>query len=478
MALTNKLRNLILSKPFLRQRAIQTAVVGRKMVNSVHPPAFVKHQENGHLLGAYNLNRSFGPRPKLCYAPFSNLYLGSTGRVTSCCFNRHYLLGTYPDQSLDYIWNGSLRKALCSALDSGDLSKGCQSCGELIRDGNYSSVNAQTYDYFSAASVPYPTRMDFELSNTCNLSCTMCNGYCSSTIRKEVEKNTPLHSPYDADFLRQLEPFLPHLQYAKFLGGEPFLIPLYFRIWERLSLCNPDVQLYVQTNGTQYNSRVEEVLRKGLFSIGVSIDSLQKPVFEQIRRKAKYEEVLENIPLFSRYCLKFGTRFSLSVCPMRSNLDELPDIVAFADELGAQLYFNVVYEPHVLAVWTLPADELRDYASDLEIRSHKLPETPNRRVLMDFIHQLHSWANEAEERISYKDSLLQLSPEDLIVLFSNRLGSVLNQSDYPDIGNLTQALQKELQRGMDHLLELLSYPSQRILNHLQLQGQVSHGNSF
>ena len=112
---------------------------------------------------------------------------------------------------------------------------------------------------------------NFELSNICNLECVMCNGDYSSLIRKNREKRDELAIPYDEKFLLQLEEYIPFLEEVKFYGGEPFLIELYYGIWEKIIRLNPAVRISVQTNATVLNRRVNEVLSKTNFHINVSL---------------------------------------------------------------------------------------------------------------------------------------------------------------------------------------------------------------
>ena len=68
--------------------------------------------------------------------------------------------------------------------------------------------------------------MEFSISNVCNLECVMCNGNFSSAIRAHRDQLPPAKSVYSNAFDPVLRSILPHLFRAKFLGGEPFLIPV------------------------------------------------------------------------------------------------------------------------------------------------------------------------------------------------------------------------------------------------------------
>ena len=114
-----------------------------------------------------------------------------------------------------------------------------------------------------------------------NLECIMCYGNFSSSIRKNREKLPSTPTVYDEKFLESLDPIIPDLKYVKFLGGEPFLINIYYEVWERIIECNPNCLIDVQTNGTILNDRVKDILERGNFRIGVSLDSLKKETYER-----------------------------------------------------------------------------------------------------------------------------------------------------------------------------------------------------
>ena len=132
------------------------------------------------------------------------------------------------------------------AVRRNELPGGCDLCAAELYARNFKNLLARQFDENVRPPAPagllsrvsslwktkqetqYPLRMDFELSNKCNLECAMCSGYFSSTIRANREQLPPLPMVYDQAFVEQLLPFLPHLTNAKFLGGEPFLVDIYY----------------------------------------------------------------------------------------------------------------------------------------------------------------------------------------------------------------------------------------------------------
>ena len=348
---------------------------------------------NRNIIKKYNhhLNRKTGQ--SICYAPLKNMYFGIDGLISSCCFNRTHIFGKYPDNHLIETWNGDLKKKLWNHLKNNDLSQGCIYCRECLDASNFDAVAARYYDPIKKVR-DWPASLEFELDNTCNLECVMCEGKFSSSIRKNREKLPPIEIKYDQNFVTQLEPFIPHLEITKFMGGEPFLINIYWEIWEKIIELNPDSVISTQTNGTVLNDRVKDILQRGRFQIEVSVDSLRKEVYERIRVNADFDKVMENIKYFIAYGKKRDLPVYVAVCPMRMNWKELPEIINFCNKYYIPVGLNRVWKPFEHALWNLPAQELKEIHDWL---SERLPTgngyyaQKNLQQYQGFLSQLKSW---------------------------------------------------------------------------------------
>lgn len=372
---------------------------GGKVIRWIHRGRTVfrrgKKQEEGawqplpeQIIKDFNNTRPLGPQKYICYAPFKMMYFAFGGEVIACCHNRKHVLGRYPEKSLSEIWKGRELSVLRNYIAHEDLSHGCEVCKTLLLSRNYDGAKNALYDRYRIK--PWPITMEFELENTCNLACVICNELFSSNIQGKAREK----SPYDEGFVAQLKPFIPHLREAKFYGGEPFLIPVYYRIWELMLKLNPGMQILVQTNGTVLNDKVKQLLIRGRFSINVSIDSLNKERFEQIRKNADFEITLENTRWFADYCHKKGTHFGIIPTPNRLNWMDLPEITRWAGELGARVYFNTLITPLDLALWNLPPEELHDkhrVLSASALPAQNAVEKANQIHYRDFLTQLSSW---------------------------------------------------------------------------------------
>jgi MoaA/NifB/PqqE/SkfB family radical SAM enzyme len=325
------------------------------------------------ILAAYDAVRKTANKAIFCHAPFVNLNFAQNGAATVCCYNREYVVGTYPADSLSEMWFGSRARDLRSMMAQNQLPSGCDLCLSQFSSRNFAGLRAQSFDHLAdadscgddEASVACPKRMEFEISNVCNLECTMCSGFFSSAIRRNREHLPPLRSPYDEAFLHQLEPFIPHLRDARFLGGEPFLVGAYYRIWDMIVRLNPSIDVGITTNATILNDRIRGVLEGMRCHIVASVDSLDRDSYERIRVNADYDGMRANLEYFISYAARKNTRMTLAVCPMRYNWREVPRIVRFCNERGLHVYFNTVFHPADASLMYMCHDELEEVIREL-----------------------------------------------------------------------------------------------------------------
>jgi MoaA/NifB/PqqE/SkfB family radical SAM enzyme len=350
-----------------------------------------------------NTRRSWRERRRICHIPEKGLYFGLRGQVFSCCFNKSYVIGTYPENSIQEIWEGSALKQQQRAIKKWDLSLGCQGCHSLIKSQNFNALPLRNYDQYAPRNHGYPAKMDFELFNTCNLECVMCRGEFSSTIRKNREGLPPIESPYDDAFFDQVEKYIPHLKSSHFLGGEPFLIPQYVDLWERMAVLNSKMAVSVQTNCTILNQRTKDLLAQMNFHISVSIDSVDPENYARIRKHGQLARVLENLRYFRDYTRQKGTMLTLAFCPMPQNWHELPAIVDFCNEWQIPLMFTTVESPPECSLSALSFAQLAEIEDALLKVHHPLAtplERQNHQTFQDQILQIRHWKKSAETKES------------------------------------------------------------------------------
>ena len=366
-------------------------------------------------LNEYNACRPSGPQPVLCYAPFRNLFFNPDGRVIACSYQRNFTLGTYPEQRLREIWNGRPLKTLRKYILKNDLSLSCYVCQNYLESGRYDGVRASMYDEMPNAG-NYPSVMEFNIDNTCNLECVMCIGELSSKVRQNREKKAPLRSPYDNAFVEQLTEFIPHLTETKFYGGEPFLIPLYYDIWEKIIALNPRCRITIQTNATVMNDKVRNLLGRANVHINVSLDAVTPHVYESIRKGARYETVQENLRYFAGSCRKNNRFFGITAQIMQHNWKELPLLVDFCNAMDIPLYLGTVWFPLTASLWNLDPERLSQIEAYLKQASFSTTGKTAQANIAHYnsmIRQIELWRLDAGHRREAIVQNLKLPVADL-----------------------------------------------------------------
>lgn len=284
----------------------------------------------------------FNNSKQCCIAPYSTLNFDTMGYMRVCCYNNYFLLGKYPDVSLKDAWNNPKRHEFINNLKNLNFPKGCETCKMQVMENNIKNALFTGFDqYDKILDNEAPVVFNFDFGNICNYECIMCGGKWSSSIRKNREKLPPLKSPYDDSFVDQLSEYIPTMKIVNFLGGEPFLNSIYYKIWDMLQNKNPNIDIYITTNGSIYNSRIEEYLLKfPNLKIIVSLDSLIKETYQYIRKNGNFDTVMENIEKFK----KLGKFSSIAFCPMIQNVRELPSIIQFCINNDIDLGINEVTE--------------------------------------------------------------------------------------------------------------------------------------
>lgn len=369
-------------------------------------------------LKKYSAYRENNPHQLFCYVPFNSMSFSFKGRALACVYNQKVELGSYPQNTIKQMWfESSMGKELKEHLLHNDLNFGCKHCKYFVEHEKFSGLKPLVFDkYKDFQPNQFPKVMEFELSSTCNFECVMCNGYVSSSIRKNRDKLPAIKHVYDDNFVEQLKEFIPHLEEAKFYGGEPFLIPIYFKIWEEIVRTKPSIKIFAITNGSVLDDRIKTILEKGDFDIGVSLDSINKEKLKNIRVNAEYETLMSNIDYFNQYCKSRNKKLVISFTMMRVNYMDFYNVIQFCNKIDATLYVSYLKTPPQFGIWNLPSETLEKIRSEAlkqDLPEQTYTEKYNKKIHHDFINYLKNAA---------LDNLTR-SKEDIIPLGNDTLPS-------------------------------------------------------
>jgi len=412
----------------------------------------------------------------VCKAPFNTLFFSMTGEVFLCLKNHEQVVGTYPQNSVKEILESKKLQQFRLDFKAQNGLHGCEHCQEQIKLKNYDNAFNQYSNY--TVRKDKITVMDFELSNRCNLQCIMCSEHYSSMFKTHENKD---NSPYDDSFVEQITPYLNDLKKAYFRGGEPFLIPVYYKLWDKLLEQNKNVRIGITTNATILTPKIEEYLKSRQFYISLSIDTLVKETFNKIRVNGDFEQYIANIERFIHLSDIGVCKLNVCTCIMTINRFEIPSIFRYCNKHNLAVHINYVEQPHELSLQSLSENEMNDTLTFLT--HQKIPFSLNSDVFKSMLSILNNWKKlppriiKEEDKIDFINAIQPAVFETSFFLkqkeiFYDKLLNHLTKEDYIYISNLFVEIEKHnLQDNRILYLYLL-------LNHLPTEFIINSINNF
>lgn len=352
-----------------------------------------------------------------CRAPFTSLFLDQHGTVRPCCKST-LELGSVTKERLVDIWNGEKTVQLREAMTRGDLSLGCHECASHVGAGERELAFARRFDDLPLDHPAGPVQLELALSNACNLECIMCYGDCSSTIRTKREHRPPLPKVYGDEFFDELEDVLPGLRQVEFFGGEPFLGRETGHLMDRLARLERPPAVRVTTNGTVWNERVREIVRRLRISLVVSVDGATPETFERVRRGARWSEVRANLDDMRELTRETGASLSLAYCLMPQNWRDFPAVLRLGESLEASVWVNTVTLPRFASPFHLDRQDLETIVDGLEAHESSLADLaePWRTTWAVEVRRLRDLLPNASRPAAVVDPARLTAPPDRVVV--------------------------------------------------------------
>jgi len=292
---------------------------------------------------------SFTKQEYFCVAPWMSVYINPDGRVAPCCISRADL-GNINDQDLGSIMNGSEATLMRQRMLDNQPEPTCQSCWRQkyqyrlqaslnSRYINHPQDASLSEEFFAVPENFQPRYLDFRWNNTCNFACIYCGPDLSSLwaeIGKNtdgthiaIQKNTRISKQQLLDWTDENLKGVIQLQLA---GGEPLMIKENVILLEQVKKINPEVDLLINTNLSQFeNNAVFEIL-KTLPNVRwlVSGESVGD-VFEFIRWPGNWQTFCTNLNVLKSLKSR-GHKILFNVVGMNLNCFSIWDYIDFVIE--------------------------------------------------------------------------------------------------------------------------------------------------
>ena len=191
-----------------------------------------------------------------------------------------------------------------------------------------SELNLKEVDEHKTILKSAPRRLVFELTNACNLNCIMCG--------RNAVKFTPTF--FKLDWLEKFTPIMNKVEEVSLFGwGEPTVHPRFAEILAWLDKF--PVRKYFCTNGMRLGDLKDEIFNHHVDIIAISLDGARAETNNRIRRGGSFDKVIANLKVIVAEKKRRGIDrpyINFVFCAMTSNINELPELVRVAAEVGLE----------------------------------------------------------------------------------------------------------------------------------------------
>lgn len=189
----------------------------------------------------------------------------------------------------------------------------------------------------------YPRRLVFELTNACNLNCVMCG-------RNAADFKTTM---FDMDVFKSFEPMFDVVEEVTLMGwGEPTIHPDFI---EMLKIVDKhSARKYFCTNGMNLKKIKDAVFDYSVDVFAVSVDGANYETNARIRIGSDLNIITQDLKEIVAEKKKRGLTYpwiNFVFCAMDSNIEELPDLISLAAEIGIEevkVVYLTVFEKDLL----------------------------------------------------------------------------------------------------------------------------------
>lgn len=193
-------------------------------------------------------------------------------------------------------------------------------------------TNKIKHSYFriiKSTKVAFPSTIMIELTNHCNLACTIC------PREYEYGKEMSIGMMGTDQAKKIIDEVYPYLDSIGLTGmGETFLYKDLPEIVDYIKNKNKGIIISVSTNAVLpgFIEKVEKVIDK-IDTIQISIDGLND-VYNSIRIKSDFNLLNDNIQSLAQMCKKSSTDLMLNMVVTKENYMHMAELVKYAEKTG------------------------------------------------------------------------------------------------------------------------------------------------
>lgn len=174
-----------------------------------------------------------------------------------------------------------------------------------------------------------PSTYHFLLTNQCQADCLFCNQTADRNPKKEISISQ----------FKKMFSNIPETE-GKIIylsgGGEPLLCSDLFAIIRHINLRSPSAKIHIRTNGLLIGKYAKELSQLNIAQLEISVHAATPELNSSILQARVTGDIFENIGILNKSLQDLKQHMRKVFCPTlsQSNIDELPQLIKKAAELG------------------------------------------------------------------------------------------------------------------------------------------------
>jgi radical SAM protein with 4Fe4S-binding SPASM domain len=313
---------------------------------------------------------NFVEHQSICALPWTGIFVNPDGSIKNCAISNQSI-GNINLNSLEHIVNSSQAQDIRTDMLNNIRHPRCNSCysvednaaNKKENESNrswYKKIaikNVKNFDIFDSSDNFQPVILDLRWKNTCNHACV----YCGPDLSSMWSSLTDVHTQIDEHQLAQsklyIEQNLQSVKHIYLAGGEPLLMKDNADLLEKMYVINPDVEIRINSNISNINTPVFEILKKfNNVKWTISVDSTADS-FEYMRWPGKWSQFTHNLQEIKKIV---GDQINFNMVWCILNDVEIFDAVDYLLEQGFHENMFIVQcltSPSPLSVLNLPKEK-------------------------------------------------------------------------------------------------------------------------
>ena len=240
-----------------------------------------------------------------------------------------------------------------------------------------------------------PNLLWLENGKACNLKCPMC----AREMDQSFHKGKDIHDK----IFEMAKPYFDLCDGVQLFGwNEPLMDK---KIFDKMKIIRDSgANIHFNTNLTYLTKEVaQKILDIPVYHIGLSIDAATKEVYESIRIGADFDEIRENAKYLVNLKKERGQELphlQIVFTAIKSNLDELPKMPAFAKDLGIDIVYvseALFFTEEMVEKYSFKNSELMERLEEGKENARELGVNLN-YVHMDSLGYLENIEGESENK--------------------------------------------------------------------------------